>query len=59
MPVEEATKIMAKLPDTVVEPLLRRMDEKQVGKLLTSFNTDRAAKLTLAMTKTSEPAKIP
>ena len=58
MPVDEATKIMAKLPDVVVEPLLRRMDERQVGKLLSAFTADRAAKLTLAMTRTVEPAKI-
>lgn len=50
MPVDEATKIMAKLPDSVVEPLLRRMDEKQVGKLLATFPAERSAKLTLAMT---------
>lgn len=59
MPVDEATKIMAKLPDTVVEPLLRRMDERQVGKLLTTFTPDRAAKLTLAMAKSSAPAIAP
>lgn len=50
MPVDEAAKIMAKLPDNVVEPLLRRMDEKQVGKLLATFPAERSAKLTLAMT---------
>jgi flagellar motility protein MotE (MotC chaperone) len=59
MPVEEATTIMAKLPDTVVEPLLRRMDDKQVGKILSSFAPERAAKLTVAMTgeQTATPAQ--
>ena len=58
MPVDDASRIFAKLPDSAVEPLLRRMDEGQMGKLLMTFPPDRAAKLTLSMTKSPEPAVI-
>ena len=53
MPVDDASKIMAKLPDSLVEPLLRRMDERQVGKLLATFAPERAARLTQAMARTA------
>ena len=55
MDVDDAAKIMAKLPDTLVEPLLRRMEEKQVGKLLIAFAPDRAARLTLALSTSGSP----
>ena len=51
MPAEEASTILIKLPDALVEKLLRRMDEKQVGKLLLTFPAQRAALLTRSMSQ--------
>ncbi len=57
MPAEEAGRIFAKLPDPLVEELLRRMDERQVGKLLLALDVGRAARLTqsLAMQPLAKP----
>jgi len=49
MPAEEAGRIFAKLPDSLVEKLLRKMDERQVGKVLLALDVDRAARLTQAL----------
>lgn len=51
MPAEEAGKIFAKLPDPLVEKLLRNMDERQVGKVLLAFDVNRAARLTQSLAK--------
>lgn len=51
MPPEDAGKVLAKLPDPLVQQLLSRMDERQAGKLLLTFDPDRAAKLTEALAK--------
>jgi hypothetical protein len=51
MPAEEAGRILVKLPDPFVEKLLSRMDERQVGKLLLTFDADRAARLTRALAR--------
>jgi hypothetical protein len=51
MPVEDATRVMAKLPDPLVQRLLSRMDERQVGKLLGAFPPDRSARLTQALAR--------
>jgi len=51
MPAEEAGRIFAKLPDPLVEKLLRKMDERQVGKLLLVLDTNRAVRLTQSLAK--------
>jgi predicted lipid-binding transport protein (Tim44 family) len=51
MSAEDAAKVMTKLPDALVEKVLRRMDEGKAGKLLLLLGPDRAARLTLALTK--------
>lgn len=54
MPAEDAARILSKLPDKLVEQILRKMDERQAGKLLLSFPTERSVKLTSALAR---PAK--
>lgn len=49
MSPEDAARIMARLPDSLVEEMLRRMDERQAGQLLIRFPLDRAARLTRAL----------
>jgi hypothetical protein len=49
MPAEDASRVMAKLPDPLVQRILSGMDERQVGKLLGLFPPDRAARLTRAL----------
>lgn len=51
MPAEDAGRILAKLPDSLVEKMLRRMDERQAGKILLTFDPNRAARLTQALAK--------
>ncbi len=51
MPAEDAARIMASLPDSLVEDLLRRIDERQVGKILLALGPKRAAKLTQALAR--------
>jgi flagellar motility protein MotE (MotC chaperone) len=51
LPADEAGPIFAKLPDALVEKLLRKMDDRQAAKVLLTLGTDRAAKLTLALAK--------
>jgi flagellar motility protein MotE (MotC chaperone) len=51
MPVDAVNKIFAKLPDQQVIALLRRMDEKQVGSILAGVTPERAARLTLALSR--------
>ena len=56
MPAETANKIFTKLPDLEVIALLRKMDEKKVSQILAIVAPDRAARLTLALSK---PAPAP
>ncbi len=51
LPAEEAGPIFAKLPDALVEKLLRKMDDRQAGKVLLVLGTQRAAKLTMSLAK--------
>lgn len=51
MPPETVTRIFGKMRDDQVTALLRRMDEKQVAQVLASFTPDRAARLTLALSR--------
>ncbi len=51
MSADDAKPIVEKLPDTLVADLLRRMDERQAGKLLAGMKADRAAKLTGILAK--------
>lgn len=51
MPAEETGRIFARLPDPLVEKLLRKMDERQVGKVLLALDTNRAVRLTQALAK--------
>ncbi|HXG24618.1 MAG TPA: hypothetical protein VNJ09_08705 [Chthonomonadales bacterium] len=51
MPAEDAGRILAKLPDSLIEKMLRRMDERQAGKILLTFHPNRAARLTQALAK--------
>jgi flagellar motility protein MotE (MotC chaperone) len=51
MPAETVTLIFGKMRDDQVIALLRRMDEKQVGQVLAAMAPDRAARLTLALTR--------
>jgi hypothetical protein len=51
MPAEDASRVMAKLPDPLVQRILAGMDERQVGKLLGLFPPDRAASLTRALAR--------
>lgn len=51
MPVEDAARILAKVADPLVEGILRRMDERQVSKLLAALPPDRAARLTRALAR--------
>jgi flagellar motility protein MotE (MotC chaperone) len=51
MSPEDAGRIFTKLPDSLVENLLRKMDEGKVAKLLLALPVERAAKLTLALSK--------
>lgn len=51
MPAEDAGRILAKLPDSLIEKMLRRMDERQAGKILLTFDPNRAARLTQALAK--------
>jgi hypothetical protein len=51
MPPEDAGRILVKLPDSLLEKMLRRMDERQAGKILLTFDPHRAARLTQALAK--------
>jgi flagellar motility protein MotE (MotC chaperone) len=51
MPPQAVTRIFGKMRDDQVTALLRRMDEKQVAQILASFTPDRAARLTLALSR--------
>lgn len=54
MSAEDARPIIDRLPDGLVEDLLRRMDEQKAARLLLGMKPERAAKLTAALAK--EPA---
>jgi hypothetical protein len=54
MPPEAVTRIFAKLPDTQVIALLRRMEEKQVAQILAIVPPDRAAHFTLTLAHPAE-----
>lgn len=51
MPPTDAAKILSKLPDPLVENILHTMDERQVGKILTTLPTERAARLTISLSR--------
>ncbi len=51
MAPEAVTRIFTKLPDGQVIALLRRMDEQQVGLILAASPPDRAARLTLTLSR--------
>lgn len=51
MPAEDASRIVARLPDTLVEGLLRRIDERQAGRLLAAMPLERAARLTRCLAR--------
>jgi flagellar motility protein MotE (MotC chaperone) len=51
MSPDAVNKIFAKLPDAQVIELLRRMDEKQAGAILAGVTPERAARLTLALSR--------
>jgi Mg/Co/Ni transporter MgtE len=50
MQPEDAVRIFSKLPDPLVEKLMKRMDERQVSQILTLMPLDRSARLTRALT---------
>jgi flagellar motility protein MotE (MotC chaperone) len=54
-----ANKIFTKLPDPEVIQILRKMDEKKVGQILAIVPPDRAARMTLALSKPAAPATPP
>ncbi|HLJ53422.1 MAG TPA: hypothetical protein VKT77_00200 [Chthonomonadaceae bacterium] len=56
MPPDAVSKIFAKLPETEVLALLRKMEEKKVGEILAANAPDRAARLTLALSKPAPAA---
>ena len=56
MPADTANKIFTNLPDAEVIALLRKMDEKKVSQILTIVAPDRAARLTLSLSKPVTPA---
>ena len=49
MSADDAGRIFAKLPDPLVEKLLRKMDERRAGKVLLTLDIERAARLTQAL----------
>ena len=55
MPVEDVSKIFAKLTDPLAEALLRKMDEGKVSKLLPTFKPERSAALTLTLAIAKPP----
>ena len=57
MPAETANKIFSKLPEPEVIALLRKMDEKKVGQILAIVPPDRAARMTLALSKSVPPVQ--
>jgi flagellar motility protein MotE (MotC chaperone) len=59
MPAETANKIFSKLPDPEVIALLRKMDEKKVSQILAIVPPDRAARMTLSLSKPAETAAPP
>lgn len=56
MPPDAVSKIFAKLPEPEVIALLRKMEEKKVGGILAADAPDRAARLTLALSKPAPAA---
>lgn len=54
MSAEDAKPIVDRLPDALVEDLLRRMDEQKAARLLLGMKPERAAKMTAALAR--EPA---
>jgi hypothetical protein len=59
MPAETANKIFTKLPDPEVISLLRKMDEKKVSQILAIVPPDRAARMTLSLSKPVAPPPPP
>ncbi len=55
MPADTASKIFAKLPDDQVIALLRKMDEKKVGEILAIATPERAARLTMNLSRAPAP----
>jgi flagellar motility protein MotE (MotC chaperone) len=58
MPADTANKIFTKLPDAEVIALLRKMDEKKVSQILAIVAPDRAARLTLSLSKPAATAPL-
>lgn len=56
MPPETVTRIFARLPDKQVIAMLRRMEEKQVAQILAIESPERAARLTLSLTRPAQAA---
>jgi flagellar motility protein MotE (MotC chaperone) len=54
-----ANKIFSKLPEPEVILILRKMDEKKVGAILAIVPPDRAARMTLALSKPAAPPPAP
>ena len=54
MPTENVAKILELLPDAQVLALLRSMDEKKVADILAANKPERAARLTLALSRPVE-----
>ncbi|MBC7529792.1 MAG: hypothetical protein H7308_19865 [Chthonomonadaceae bacterium] len=55
MPIDAVTKIFALLPDDRILALMRKMDEKKVGEILSAQKPDRAARFTLALSRAQTP----
>ncbi len=55
MTAEVVTKIFVKLPDEQVIALLRQMDEKKVAKILEISTPERAARLTMNLSRAPAP----
>jgi hypothetical protein len=55
MSPEECVPILEKLPDDLVESMLRKMDESKVSRILVGLKPDRAAKITRALTLAQAP----
>lgn len=51
MPAATVTRIFGKMRDDQVIALLRRMDEKRVGEILAAVTPERAARLTLSLSR--------
>jgi hypothetical protein len=55
MPADDAGRILAEMPKPLLEKLLRRMDDRQVAKVLLTFEPKRAAALSTALVTPAVP----